>query len=594
MREQIKKAVSWLRRFRAVLLAFGIGLLLTSFLRLGTMSSLLAYLGISMVLLGAILLFTPKDLTPPSSHFETEPLPMDIFDLARAETYIYDHYGTHTIDYFFKLCTQLPDYLTRVDEDVRMTGRTAQSTTHLIFRWVPPKRPKRADRNKDNVENNALAVPIARVAKGGLFCDFRAFDQSGAMISTLPQWQVNGLVVAVVRNLFKRALGDGEVTIDDRFTVLRIVQIITDPRGEKAAINALMATLAQLVNGLDTRFSDESKRMIRELCESLVRSYLIVAEVDRPNGESLMVGYANTIVPVLSGRKTRIRAKHGLVPTELDVPNPLAFQAGSYHFEAFPGGDMYVYDQRMEEFGTDREAQVDKVVGDAQRWFIRKDGQGGSPAAHLYVRRQDSGAVPGNVPRLNGARSSAGDVKSVIEFREVPPGALGNAVTVALVTAIIVTFFALFRVGIEPASPLVGIGSEIPQVGTGLAKGNNNQDIPALILTLPAFLAAAVGRGMTVERLVTTSLTAFYGLWVVVGTSLVAVLLYIYSANTSLPKGLEIDIPIFAWLGHSLNILWILLALLSLAELVYLRRRKTEERRHYLRIRTSKQIRSRG
>lgn len=526
--------------------------------------------------IGLKVFFVLRDLSPPETTFQTPPAPMDIVDLGRAEDYIDTHYDVAAIDYFIKLFTQLPEHLSRVDEDVHMIGRAAKSTTHLVFHGVLTPEEESQPHGAASPREILLA-PIAWARKGKLFTDFRPFNHSGNLVPTLTQWQVGGLIVVTLRTLFERAVKDGltgaekgelpELSIDDRLILLRMVQTVTDP---DAALHRSvhLAELTRLVDGLDAKYSPAGKKVIWDFCESLIDIYVIVAEVERPKGDNVMVGYSNTIVPELSGGDTEKRAKHGLLPTKLDVPNPLVFQAHSYHFEAFPGnGDMYVYDQRIEQLDSGRPADVEKVTG--HRWFIRKGEQEGSPAAHLYVRRQGSGTVPGQTQHLNGSKSTAADVKSVVEFREVPPGCLGNAVSVAFVTAAIVTLFAIF-------------GTRVGSSGTS----NANQYIPALLLTLPAFLAAVVGRGMTAERVLSTSLTAFRGLWVVAGTSLTAVLVYIYGASIGLP--LNIAIPAVLPADYQINLVWLLLALFSIGTLLYLRRRKNEERRHYLRVRTGK------
>ncbi|GAB3915118.1 hypothetical protein GCM10029964_127780 [Kibdelosporangium lantanae] len=117
--------------------------------------------------------------------------------------------------------------------------------------------------------------------------------------------------------------------------------------------------------------------------------------------------------------------------------------------------------------------------------------------------------------------------------------------TAAFITALIVTFVAFF------GTP-----------GSG-------HDFLVLLLTLPAFLAAAIGRGMTADRLVTTSLTAYYGLWLVAATSLGAVLLSISGlGGEHLPW--MVDLP---W-GREVNGVWILLALFSICVLLYLQKGK--------------------
>jgi len=76
-------------------------------------------------------------------------------------------------------------------------------------------------------------------------------------------------------------------------------------------------------------------------------------------------------------------------------------------------------------------------------------------------------------------------------------------------------------------------------------------------------------------------LTAFYGLWLIVSLSILAVLMYIYSANNVLP--LEVTISVF---GTDLrfNLFWIALSLSTTGLYLYLRKRKNDEREYYLEL----------
>jgi hypothetical protein len=263
--------------------------------------------------------------------------------------------------------------------------------------------------------------------------------------------------------------------------------------------------------------------------------------------------------------------KHGLLPTRLDIANSWALHADSYHFEvSVKNQEVYVYDHHLEMLESNNVLKQSDFKQKARQWYVRVYHEEARSVAHLYIRRQGHNSVPDRSTstfRNNYARDHSTDFKSVIQFRETPPGSLGTAAAVALVTAVMITYFALFRVGIDPSSDL--------------SRGTNNQDIPALMLTFPAFLAAVIGRGMSAERPHNSSLTAFYGLWFVASTSLVAVLLYIYSANRALP--IEVKFSVYG--GElRLNFIWVALSLFSISVYLHLRKRMREERDYYLRL----------
>src|SRR5256885_10202369 len=81
---------------------------------------------------------------------------VDVVTLAKAEDYIDTHYDVAAIEYFMKLFTQLPDHLSRVDEDMHLSSRTVRSTTHLFFRGA---------RSLTTPANGLLLVPIVRARK---------------------------------------------------------------------------------------------------------------------------------------------------------------------------------------------------------------------------------------------------------------------------------------------------------------------------------------------------------------------------------------------------------------------------------------------
>jgi hypothetical protein len=140
---------------------------------------------------------------------------------------------------------------------------------------------------------------------------------------------------------------------------------------------------------------------------------------------------------------------------------------------------------------------------------------------------------------------------------------LGNAVTVAFFTALTVCFYAFVRgaVGLPPSAP--------------------NQAVLSLLLAIPAFLAAALGRGISSDKLPATSLTTFYGLWIVVIVSVAAVGLFLSDVNQF--ESLRYNITIFTF-ERQVNLLWVILALVGVIAFIVLRKEKSDQRRYYLKM----------
>jgi len=107
------------------------------------------------------------------------------------------------------------------------------------------------------------------------------------------------------------------------------------------------------------------------------------------------------------------------------------------------------------------------------------------------------------------------------------------------------------------------------------------QAVLSLLLAIPAFLAAALGRGISSESLPRTSLACFYGLWAIVFSSLGGIVLFLADVNRH--AVLNFKIEVFGH-THSLNWLWVALSLLAIVTYMILRKEKSDHRKYYLDI----------
>lgn len=185
------------------------------------------------------------------------PMPeeIDFADLIRAENFIDLNYPPASVDYFLRILTDMPSYLSRVDERMELDGRLGVVHTTLFSRRassasIRAEQEKRVgasstltqDDNRGSrltsddgyTEAKCVLFPLVSVHKGLLFDGFEAYDQSGKVLPTLSQWEVRGLLVVALRALFRQGMeaskapesGAAETTDQNGFrhTLLQVAQ----------------------------------------------------------------------------------------------------------------------------------------------------------------------------------------------------------------------------------------------------------------------------------------------------------------------------------------------------------------------------------
>ncbi len=330
---------------------------------------------------------------------------------------------------------------------------------------------------------------------------------------------------------------------------------------EQADSEAALVALGTLSEAISPHW----RAKLTSICRALARSYIIIAEVPVSVGRNLVVHYSSLYSPerMSTSRYERVRARWGLRPSTIDVAMTRALHADSYHFELTAPSGTYVYSHHLERLGQREPWQQKDLGDDGVPPYIELYQEEGRTNAHLHVRRQGS-----RPDLMSGAPTSLPDLKSVVYLHEVPPGALGNAATLAVTTSVILLFFALTRVGLD----------------TTAAAG-----LPALVLAVPAFVASALGRGMDQEKIGRTSLTAYFGLVIVAALSVLAVLLYILDASQRLPT--EVRLHLVTGTELHTDLLWLGLTLASSSIAVYLVRERRNETTYYLSMLRSAAVR---
>jgi hypothetical protein len=336
---------------------------------------------------------------------------------------------------------------------------------------------------------------------------------------------------------------------------------------DNAARDRLKGALAS-IDDLPTTW--EWKNRIRNFCEQFIDGYVIVAEVPPPAGNRLIVTYTHC-VPLESPTNhpyNQWRERFGLSPSTVDVVvNPYAFQVEAYHLQISAQSEQYVFDHHLEWLESHSPATQASIQCSGIKPYIRVYHEEARPNAHLYVRRQDE-------PAFGLEESAVGQLKAVVQFREIPPGALGGAVAVACASAAIVTFFALTRVGLGESSKSL------------------NSDIPAVLLALPAFVSVLIGSWMDLSRLRRTSLTTYLALAGTMIYSLFSALFYIYNVGHGHVLA-AVDPTIIGKFTVTTDVVWLVLSLVTVTHALFLIRAVISESRYYfslVRKRVIKQV----
>ncbi|WP_328614556.1 hypothetical protein OHS18_42055 [Amycolatopsis sp. NBC_00355] len=533
-------------------------------------------------------------------------------DIEAAAQYVQAKYGTEAIAYFQNVLSNLASYLVRVDQEVHVDGRELRTSITLSFRYDRPNEKTLDEDEKTKVEEVSIAtevapkieippelpyectlLPLVTARKGLMFDRFGAYSQSGAPLSLLSQYEVRGLLATTVQALFKRHLVAHveDLELDkDRSQVIKDVMddvivnavcfVGNTPTDQSAASEALdlrkdvLKDIEDRLRAWPTLFSKATLEQITQVCKALAYNYVIAAEVPRPKTRNFLVKYEHEVTSDLMNHSSEehLRARLGLEPVTIDVPVSRALQADSFHLQVKAPAGQYVFDHHLEKLGS-KEAMSQGDFRDVLPTppYVRLYHKEGRSIAHLYVRRQGEhpSSLVSAADRVNrGADRSSGKAplltsfKSVIRFREIPPGSLSAVALLSGLTTVLVGFFTISRAGLS------GVGF---------------QAAPALILALPAFLASGMGRGVDGKGIARSSLTVSIALAVVCFNSLISVLMYILGSVQKLHGEVDVTLP-FPLHGVVLHTdaWWLLLLAWSLATTVCAYREKRAQTSYYL------------
>jgi hypothetical protein len=224
-----------------------------------------------------------------------------------------------------------------------------------------------------------------------------------------------------------------------------------------------------------------------------------------------------------------------------------------------------VFDHHLERLATQEHVTQDDIVSDRFTPYVRLYHNEARSNAHLYIRYQaldtaaDSAKVKDRVQASGPYESEtySDRLKSVVRFREIPPGALGGVTVIAWASTVIIYFFALTRLGLDiEAANVNGVRTIV------------KADMPALLLALPAFSGVLIGALLDQSRLRRTSVTTYVALACVMSISIFSALYFIYDSGKDFPIGLSFILP--GTFSLETDLIWVCLMVLSSALALFL------------------------
>lgn len=537
-----------------------------------------AVVGVVALIIISLLVFRTSDIKPPPGVGRPIPIAPSKRQVWQAYAHCIDTYDRAALGLMVKMLINLPQYLERINEDVAPQEEVPELdiVTHQVYRVGPiGQNNKRHEEKERSNFPQTLLVPLVLVEKGTLLDGFEVSDSSGCEVPTLSYNQTRGLLAYAIETIINIApteatgMARGERDKNKKYARSCLTTVVCAPGPRKKQTPEKQREISDLLKSIDgLPTTQDWKKRIRDFCETLADYYVIVAETGVPSGGVYVNLKYKQRVPLERSSLSvvnRMRSRFGLRFSAVDIPlNLFALGVEAYHLQMNATPMQYVYDHHLEWLGdTSRKqlVQSDLHNGDFKP-YVRLHYNTAQPAMHLYIRRQfDPKARPGITIKSGFPER----LKSVVEFREIPPGTLGAATVVSVITAVIISFFAITQIGQEPSS-----SATAPTV---------NSDIPALLLALPGVASLVIGSWLDLSRLRQASLATYLGLGVSAILSLASALYFLLNAYRVVPGRLTLWIA-----GHvaiKTDVGWLLLAGIAITSCLFLCRDLAATSRYY-------------
>lgn len=412
-------------------------------------------------------------------------------------------YRPEVLDLFSRILSTSSQYLTRAIEivEVRDSCLCLDATMEYAFNDALTEKLR-------SEGTTVILLPLIKLSKGATLDNLDLTDCEDRHAAPLLQDEIYGLLAHVIDSLFRIAYIHGspagpsrDLTPLEEAVLVGLIHGVCNPiKVKHQAVESTLQLLNLVASSTSGPIDGNAAASLRNLFEFFADNYLIAVEAELPQGTRLTMKYSRT-VPLYeqaAKRADRSRVRLGLSPQSFSVPLTLPFEAPSYHFSMAGVPGSFAARQTLFEIPSRVPIRQDSFKkGKIQPFLSAKCDA--APYTHFHTR---------GLHRFPGM-----NMWTRVEFDEVPPGALAGATVVSVASAVLIWFFTLVQPGLT----------------TTLQVSTATSDLPALLLTVPAFAATWIGA--SADRVQRSSICTYIGLCVSTVVSLGSALLYIANAN---------------------------------------------------------------
>lgn len=191
-----------------------------------SMYARLSMVGLAVII--AIVLLRTSDIEAPKALGQPYRVQLSPDEIASARKDVSECYGQQRIDRFFRMLTDLPSHLVRVNEEAELEEQSLRVATRLNYQLSSEEK---------GGQPETLLVPLATPEKGTLIDDFSVVDGGGNTVTTLSQHVVRGLLAIAVETLFLLAhresnrdailsCAEPKLSADDREVLDELVKLV--------------------------------------------------------------------------------------------------------------------------------------------------------------------------------------------------------------------------------------------------------------------------------------------------------------------------------------------------------------------------------
>jgi len=431
-------------------------------------------------------------------------------------------------------------HVVRITEDVHVAGDMLRNHVVMEISLAQLGRPPSQQR---------WVIPVLH-RKQHAFNGFEVRNGSDDKLSRLPQHLADGLLAWSIEGMFRLVYVDAsersevELNHQQKAALFDLIALVCRPeavdaeafaKSYKAALGDLPAKVGSDADGL------------RSFCSYFATNTVSAVEIDADCDDVIFVSYTDNLTnDRLTNANDRHRTRLGIRPYRYRIPIYWAYSAEDYDLRVTGPDGHFVYRHYLMPYGSISDELSTSDVAS-------------HPESSLLMRRNDG--VPHTGLQLRGmSQAKPANVECVVEFEEIPPGALRRTAVISAVCSLLMIAFTF----------------SMPHTGDGYG----GTDLAAFLLASPLFAATWVGQSS--DKVQQSSLTTYGGLLISAVLSLVSSVVYVMQSLTW-ETATTIRLSVFHYLTlPGMDAVWLTLSVLSLATTLYLFVQSTHRMSRYI------------